>query len=89
MDPNILRVERIFEPRLVINEANQYIALLGASNVNYRTIPAPTVSQSALVWTTIDPPNGARNIVGRKIYITVHVTMQFTTEDGKNTDNIL
>jgi len=89
MDANELRVERIFEPRLVINGANQYIALIGASNVNYRTIPAPTVSQSALVWTTIDPPNGARSIIGRKIYITVHVNMQFTAADGANTDQIL
>ena len=86
---NELRVERIFEPRLVINGTNQYIALIGASNVNYRTIPAPTVSQSALVWTTIDPPNGDRSIIGRKIYITVHVNMQFTTATGTNTDNIL
>ena len=39
-----LRLERIFEPRLVINVANQNVAQIGASNVNYRTIPAPTVS---------------------------------------------
>ena len=41
---NELRVERIMEPRLVINGYNRYIALIGASNVNNRTIPAPTVS---------------------------------------------
>jgi hypothetical protein len=86
---NEMKVERIFEPRLVINGVNRYIALIGANNVNYRTIPAPTVSQSALVWTTIDPPNGARTIIGRKIYITVRVSMQFTTAAGTNTQNIL
>ena len=84
---NELRVERIFEPQLVVNSLNQYVALIGASNVNYRTIPAPTVSQSALVWTTIDPPNGARSIIGRKLYITVRVRMEFTA--AANTDNIL
>ena len=46
---NELRVERIFEPRLAINSVNQYIAMIGPNNVNYRTIPAPTVSQSQLV----------------------------------------
>ena len=35
-----LQVERIFEPRLVINKDNRYVALIGASNVNYRTISA-------------------------------------------------
>ena len=87
---NEMHVERIFEPRLVINGDNRYIAMIGASNVNYRTIPAPTVSQSALVWTTIDPPNGARTIIGRKIYVTIHVSMQFITSAANaGTDNIL
>ena len=40
---NEMHVERIFEPRLVTNGDNRYIAMIGASNVNYRTIPAPTV----------------------------------------------
>ena len=53
--------------------------MIGASNVNYRTIPAPTDSLSAVVWTPIDPPNGARTIIGRKIYVTIHVSMQFIT----------
>jgi hypothetical protein len=86
---NQLGIERIMEPRLVINSDNRYIALIGASNVNYRTIPAPTVSQNALVWTTIDPPNGARSIIGRKLYITVRVQMNFTAAAGENTTNIL
>ena len=87
---NEMLEERIFEPRLVINGNNRYIAMIGASNVNYRTIPAPTVSQSALVWTTIDPPNGARTIIGRKIYLTVHVSIQFiTSPENTGTDNIL
>ena len=42
-----------------------------------------------LVWTTIDPPNGARSIIGRKIYITVRVTVTFTTANGTNSDPIL
>ena len=84
-----LRVEKIFEPRLVINGLNRNVVLIGAGNINYRTIPAPSVSQSTLVWTTIDPPNGARTIIGRKIYITVHVKMTFNTAVGTNTDNIL
>ena len=87
---NEMHVERILEPRLVINGDNRYIAMIGASNVNYRTIPAHTVSQSALVWTTIDPPNGARTIIGRKIYVTVHVSMQFiTSPENAGTDIIL
>ena len=64
---NELRVERIFEPRLVINGETLYVALIGAGNDNYRTIPAPSLSQTAIVWTTIDPPNGASSIIGRKI----------------------
>ena len=44
---NEMQVERIFEPRLVINGDNRYIAMIGASNVNYRTIPVPTVSMRA------------------------------------------
>ena len=32
---NEMHVERIFEPRLVINGDNRYIAMIGASNVNY------------------------------------------------------
>ena len=87
---NLMHVERIFEPRLVINGDNRYIALIGSSNVNYRTIPAPTVSQAQLTWTTIDPPNGARTIIGRKIYVTIHVSMQFTTSSANaGPNNIL
>jgi len=89
MADNEMQVERIFEPRLVINGENRYVALIGASNVNYRTIPATSLSSGAITWTTIDPPNGARTIVGRKIYITVHAVMEFTTATGTNTDNIL
>ena len=43
-----------------------------------------------MVWTTIDPPNVARMIIGRKIIVTVHVTMQFTTSSANaGTSNIL
>ena len=80
--PTEMRIERILEPRLTFNTDNKYIALIGASVVNYRTMTATSTSQAGLSWSNMDPPDSARSVIGRKIYITVHVTMQFTADAG-------
>jgi len=82
-------LERIMEPRLVINNVNKYIALIGANNINYNSIPSTAISESSIQWTTCDPPGGIKTIVGRKMYITVVAEMQFTAATGENTLNIL
>ena len=89
MSSNNITLERIFEPRLVVNGTSRYIAMIGAMSVQYQTSAATSVSQTRLSWSTINPPGGVRTILGRKIYITTHVSLEFTAAAGSNTGNIL
>ena len=82
-------LERIFEPRLTLDSRSRYVALIGAMSLAYTTRATTSVSQTRLNWTTINPPGGVKNIVGRKIYITTHLNIVFNTAAGTNTTNIL
>jgi hypothetical protein len=84
---NEVRIERILEPRLAVDSLNQYIALIGAGFLNYRTITTTSVTDARVVFPTLDPPDGASSIIGRKIYVTFRFNIQFTTAAGTNTTN--
>ena len=83
----MITLEKIFEPRLVINSDQRFIALMGSNSMQYRSTPG-IVGAGSIEWNTIDPPN-PDSILGRKVYISVDVSMTFNAAAGENTLPIL
>jgi hypothetical protein len=64
------------DPRIILDNKRDYVALKGASDITPKTYTTTNVSQNSISFTTLPP--SSNTIVDRKVYLTICVRLTFT-----------